>query len=74
MPDAFQDSCYLNEQGEIVVDLLPDDLRALLLAQIRKNDGILVTWREGEGNALEFDAYAVYLSWSRYVSDQEIFH
>ena len=68
------DSHYLNEQGEIVVDLLPDDLRDLLRAQIRANSGILVTWREGEGETLEFDAFAVYLSWSRYVSDQEIFH
>jgi hypothetical protein len=68
------DSHYLNEFGEVVVDLLPDDLRALMLAQIDRNNGLLVTWREGEGNTLEFDSFAVYLSWSRYVSDQEIFH
>jgi hypothetical protein len=34
----FGDSSYLNQDGDIVIATLPDDLHALLLTLLRRND------------------------------------
>lgn len=68
------DGRYLNEDGQVVVALLPPDLHALLLAQIHRTDLLVTERNEVEGYLLDWDALNVMLSWSGYLPPSDLKH
>ena len=62
----FGDSSYLTQEGDILVETLPEDLHALLTALIRR-DCACSQWIDTDGLTLDWDAFNAVLSGSGYL-------
>lgn len=64
--DSFSDSLYLTQEGDILVEMLPDNLYALLMALIQQNRASS-EWTDMGGFTLDWDAFNEVLSGSGYL-------
>jgi len=71
--DFFSGSSYLTQEGDILVETLPDDLHALLMALIRQNRASS-EWTDIGGFTLDWDAFNEVLSGSGYLPATRVPH
>lgn len=68
----FGDSSYLNQDGDTVIATLPDDLHALLLTLLRRND--LSNCTKTDGHTLDWNGFNTVLNWSGYLPPTNVMH